>query len=88
MFQRVTSVGARGQITIAKEFRDLLKAHPNSLAVQELIGDRLVVTILPAPHRRSLRGVLKPRRSRASKDWAAIEERLARDIAGEAMGRE
>ncbi len=84
----VSSVGERGQITISKEIREQLNVHPKDVAVQQVEGNRLVVTFLPAPHSRSLRGALKPRPARPIEDWSEVEERLAEGLAREATGEE
>lgn len=84
----VTSVGERGQITIPKGIRERLNVHPRDLAVQHVEGNHLVVTFLPAPHRRSLRGILKPRPAEPIGDWRDVEDWIAEDIAREAMGGE
>ncbi len=77
-------VGERGQITIEKTLREELDVHPHDIALQSIDNGRLVVTFLPAPHRRSLRGALKPRPANPITDWRAMREGLADIIAEEA----
>ncbi len=84
----VTSVGERGQITIPKEIRDRLGIRPKDLAVQQVEGNRLVVTFLPSPHRRSLRGILKPRPAEPIRDWGEVERQMADGLAREAVVQE
>jgi AbrB family looped-hinge helix DNA binding protein len=51
-------VGERYQLVIAKAVRDQLGVRPGDRAVETVEDGRLVVTFLPARHRRSLRGRL------------------------------
>jgi AbrB family looped-hinge helix DNA binding protein len=67
-------VGERGQITIEKAIRDRLGIKPRDIAVQEVVDGRMVVHFLPAPHRRSLYGALKPQGRRPVKDWRKVKE--------------
>lgn len=78
-----SKVGERGQITIEKAIRDRLGIKPNDIAVQEVVDGRVVLHFIPAPHRRSLFGVLKPRPKKPIKDWRKAKER-----AWEARARE
>jgi hypothetical protein len=52
--QRVNSLG---QITLDEDVRRQLKVEPGMVAHQRVVGDRLEVVFLPAPHSRSLFGV-------------------------------
>ena len=79
-------VGDRGQITIGKALRERLGVRPGDVAVQVVEGGRLVVYFLPAPHRRSLRGVLKPHPDKRIADWEAVRESVAQEIALDAEG--
>lgn len=51
-------VGERFQVVIERQARERLGIRPGDRAVEVVEGDRLVVTFLPARHRRSLRGRL------------------------------
>ena len=51
-------VSDRGQITIDYAARRDLGVRPGMVAYQRVVGGRLEVVFLPAPHRRSLSGVL------------------------------
>ncbi|HWP62191.1 MAG TPA: AbrB/MazE/SpoVT family DNA-binding domain-containing protein [Candidatus Binatia bacterium] len=51
-------VGERYQLVITKAVREALGVRPGDRAVESVEDGRLVVTFLPAPHRRSLRGCL------------------------------
>ncbi|MCL5957843.1 MAG: AbrB/MazE/SpoVT family DNA-binding domain-containing protein [Chloroflexi bacterium] len=79
-----STVGERGQITIEKPIRDRLGIKPKDVAVQHLEDGHLIITFLPAPHRRSLRGVLKPRPARPIKDFGQVREVLETRIAEDA----
>lgn len=52
------TVGPKGQIVIAKEIREQLGIQPGWVAVQRVVDGQVVLDFLPAPHRRSLRGIL------------------------------
>jgi AbrB family looped-hinge helix DNA binding protein len=69
-----SKVGDRGQITIDKSIRDRLGIKPKDVAVQEVVDGRVVIYFVPAPHRRSLRGALKPRPGKPIKDWRKAKE--------------
>jgi bifunctional DNA-binding transcriptional regulator/antitoxin component of YhaV-PrlF toxin-antitoxin module len=49
----------RGQITIDREVRQQLGVKPGMVAYQRVVDGRLEVLFLPAPHKRSLFGVLR-----------------------------
>lgn len=53
-----SQVSERGQITIDRELRKKLGVRPGMVAYQRLVAGHLEVFFLPAPHRRSLCGVL------------------------------
>ena len=79
-----TQVSTRGQITVDRQARRALLVAPGMVAVQFVVDDHLEVYFLPAPHRRSLFGVLSRCEDRAPQEWAALEERAAQTIAAEA----
>ncbi len=76
-------VGERGQITIDKAIRERLGVKPKDIAVQEVVDGHVVIYFIPAPHRRSLYGALKPRPKKPVRDWRRAKER-----AWEARARE
>ncbi len=51
-------VGPKGQVVIAKEFREKLGVKSGWTAIQRLVGDHIEVYFLPPSHRRSLKGSL------------------------------
>ncbi len=53
-----SQVSERGQITIDRAARQQLGIRPGMVAYQRVVSSRLEVIFLPAPHRRSLSGVL------------------------------
>ena len=59
MIPTMTSrVGERGQITIEKVIRDQLAIYAGDETVQRVEDGRIVIDIVPGPHRRSLAGAL------------------------------
>ncbi len=79
------TVGAKGQVVIAKDIRDRLGIGPGWVAVQRLEGNEVRLVFLPPEHNRSLKGSLS-QYARATVDpgeWDA-----ARQQAWEAAGRE
>ena len=74
-------VGERGQITVEKAIREELAVYAGDQAVQWVEDGRLVVTFVPAPHRRSLFGAFAgktTKRPAHPEDWKSIIE-AARD---------
>jgi AbrB family looped-hinge helix DNA binding protein len=71
-----SSVGERGQITIEKAIREELGVYAGDLAVQRIEDGRVIIEFLPAPHRRSLAGILRDKVTRwpSDEDWAAVRE--------------
>jgi bifunctional DNA-binding transcriptional regulator/antitoxin component of YhaV-PrlF toxin-antitoxin module len=70
-----SKVGERGQITVEKAIREELGVYAGDQAVQWVEDGHLVVTFVPASHRRSLFGVLAneiTRRPQHEQDWAAL----------------
>lgn len=82
-----SKVGPRGQITIDKAIRDKLGVKPKDVAVQEAADGKMVIYFVPAPHRRSLRGILKPRPKRAIKDRSEIQRIVENAVASDVMER-
>jgi bifunctional DNA-binding transcriptional regulator/antitoxin component of YhaV-PrlF toxin-antitoxin module len=82
-----SKVGPRGQITIDKAIRDELGVKPKDVAVQEVIDGKMVIYFVPAPHRRSLRGILKPRPQRPIKNWSEMQGIIEKAVADEVMER-
>lgn len=74
-----STVGERGQVTIEKAIREELGVYAGDVAVQRVEDGRLVIEFVPAPHRRSLAGMLRDdaRPIRPDDDW-----QLVRDVAG------
>jgi AbrB family looped-hinge helix DNA binding protein len=71
-------VGERFQITIDKKVRDELKIRPGDLAVERVENGQLVVDFVPAPHNRSMLGVLRPYIKGPIEpitDWQAMKDR-------------
>lgn len=55
-----TRVGPKGQVVIEQRIRKALGIRPGALAIQRLVGDRVEIQFLSAPHHESLFGVLGP----------------------------
>lgn len=53
------TVSTRGQITVDLEARKRLGVEPGMVADQRVVDRRLEVVFLPAPHSRSLAGILQ-----------------------------
>ena len=75
-------VSGRGQITLDRAARRQLGIRPGMIAYQRVVGGRLGVIFLPAPHRRSLYGTLHqegepPRFTDAEHLEEAVMEALA-----------
>jgi len=81
-------VGERGQITIDKSIRDSLGIKPKDVAVQEVVDGRVVIYFVPAPHRRSLRGILKSKPRRPMNSRRQIQEAVGEAVAEESRKRE
>lgn len=71
-----STVGERGQVTIEKAIREELRVYAGDVAVQRVEGRRVVIEFVPAPHRRSLAGVLRDKVQRVPDDetWSAIRD--------------
>ena len=74
-----TRVGERGQVTIEKQIREELGVYAGDQAIQRIEDGRLIVEFVPAPHRRSLAGVLegKVRARPADESWQTLRDRAA-----------
>ena len=77
-------VTPRGQITIDRAIREQLGVRPGMIAVQQVIRGQLVITFIPAPHKRSLAGILGQSPRADDWDWEAIRDAAAQAIAEEA----
>lgn len=71
-----TTVGERGQVTIEKAIREELGVYAGDVAVQRVEGRRVIIEFVPAPHSRSLAGVLRDRARPVMKDqdWEAVRD--------------
>ena len=81
-------VGERGQITIDKAIRERLGVKPKDIAVQEIVDGHVVIHFLPAPHRRSLRGILKSRPRRPMENRGQIQDAVEDAVVEEYRKRE
>jgi bifunctional DNA-binding transcriptional regulator/antitoxin component of YhaV-PrlF toxin-antitoxin module len=81
----VAVVNKRGQITIDREIREKLGVKPGMRAIQDIMNGVLVITFIPAPHRRSLIGFLPPPPRRPTGTWEEQMEEVERAIAEDAM---
>ncbi len=54
----VTRVGTKGQVVIEKAIRDQLGVEPGCLALQRVVGNRVIIHFVPVEHEGSLRGRL------------------------------
>jgi AbrB family looped-hinge helix DNA binding protein len=74
-----SKVGERGQITIEKAIREELGVYAGDQAVQWVEDGHVVVTFVPAPHRRSAFGILADKitkRPDNEDDWSALIEEV------------
>jgi AbrB family looped-hinge helix DNA binding protein len=73
-----STVGERGQVTIEKAIREELGVHAGDVAVQRVEGRTVVIEFVPAPHNRSLAGILRDKVQRpADESWEAIRDAAA-----------
>jgi bifunctional DNA-binding transcriptional regulator/antitoxin component of YhaV-PrlF toxin-antitoxin module len=77
-------VSKRGQITLDRAAREALAVEPGMIAVQIIVDGHLEIYFVPAPHRRSLFGILPPQDPGPVPDWETLEERAAASIASDA----
>lgn len=80
-------VSARGQITLDRAAREALGVEPGMVAVQIIVEGHLEIYFIPAPHNRSLFGILARPDMGEPPDWETLEERAAAAIAAEVMAR-
>ncbi len=77
-------VSERGQITIDRTVRTQLGVQPGMVAHQRVVGGRLEVMFLPAPHHRSLFGALHQEGEQPKViDSDALEEAVIEALAEE-----
>ncbi len=78
-------VGDRYQIVIERKAREQLGVRPGDRAVEVVDGNRLIVTFLPEPHKRSLRGRLRGPGTiedfASYRDSDELGDELAREVA-------
>jgi bifunctional DNA-binding transcriptional regulator/antitoxin component of YhaV-PrlF toxin-antitoxin module len=78
----MATVGERFQVVIERDVRRALRIKPGDRAVETVEHGRLVITFVPARHRRSLKGRLSGRGKVV--DMAALrDERAIADVAAE-----
>jgi len=68
-------VGERYQMVIDRKARRELGVMPGDLATQRVEDGRLVVEFVPAPHHRSLYGILRRPGRKPITDWQAVKDR-------------
>lgn len=78
-------VNARGRITLDREAREALGVEPGMVAVQIIVDGHLEIYFIPAPHERSLFGILPPREPGPPPDWETLKEQAAAAIAADAL---
>jgi AbrB family looped-hinge helix DNA binding protein len=71
-----STVGERGQVTIEKAIREELGIYAGDQAVQRVESGRVIIEFVPAPHHRSLAGILRDKVRRVPDDegWDAIRD--------------
>lgn len=80
------TVGPKGQVVIAKEFRDRLGVKSGWVALQRLVGDHVEVYFVPPAHRESLKGSLAGHLRRhvgGGEEWERAREAAWREAAQE-----
>ena len=68
-------VGERFQITIDKRVRAELGIKPGDRAIERVEDGRLVVSFMPAPHTRSLLGILHKPGMKPITNWREVKDR-------------
>ena len=82
------TVGAKGQLVIAKDIRDRLGVEPGWIALERLIDDHVEIYFVPPEHDRSLLGVLAihtQRKVAPGEEWAQAREQAWAAAAREQM---
>lgn len=79
-------VNPRGQITVDRIARERLGVRPGMVAVQQVVGNQLVITFIPAPHDRSAAGILGNPPRVVPTDWSDIRAAAERALADVAEG--
>lgn len=78
----MATVGERFQVVIERAAREQLGVRPGDRAVEVVDRDRLIVTFIPARHRRSVRGRLRGAGTiddfASFRDGPALSERAGR----------
>ncbi len=77
-------VNPRGQITLDRAARKRLGVRPGMLAVQQVVGDRLIITFVPSPHLRSAAGILGKPPRKPPTSWDDTRKAMEQAIADEA----
>jgi len=77
----MATVGERYQVVIERDARRELGISPGDRAVETVENGRLIVTFLPARHRRSLLGSL-------AGAGAAVDPSIERDAMADSLARE
>lgn len=72
-----STVGERGQVTIEKAIREELGVYAGDMAVQRVEGRKVVIEFVPAPHKRSLAGILRDKARPVADDtsWESVRDR-------------
>jgi hypothetical protein len=61
---------------------------PKDVAVQQVVDGKVVISFMPAPHRRSLRGILTPRPKQPIKDWSEAQRAIERGVTADYLVRQ
>jgi bifunctional DNA-binding transcriptional regulator/antitoxin component of YhaV-PrlF toxin-antitoxin module len=81
-------VGPKGQVVIAKEYRDQLGIEPGWIALQRLEDDHIEVYFVPPGHKKSLKGCLAGQtktRLAAGREWDEARDSAWKKAAEEKM---
>jgi hypothetical protein len=73
------------RITIDRAIRAQLGVRPGMVAVQQAVEGQLVITFIPAPHRRSAAGILGKSPRNAGITWEQARELAEISIAEDAI---
>ncbi|MFN3650460.1 MAG: AbrB/MazE/SpoVT family DNA-binding domain-containing protein [Armatimonadota bacterium] len=83
-------VGTKGQVVIDGAIRRQLGIEAGWRAIQQLVGDRVLIEFIPPPHEESLCGILAPHATRKpslGENWeSAADSAAAADWAEPKMG--